>query len=703
MGKLKKSLPKDMLLRSKRRVLTFDPDQTTVESCVRWAKRRDWRTFRIIRYRGYAMTCGSVTRLGRSASLFVSMVLLASSGLADDNSFAGNELPRIRAANQAAIAVVSARLALQRFHLARIQDLYKDGHATWIELARQEALVESLCRQSQSLASFGEFLEVLADEIRVRELRPPLSRNPVKLYLPGSQRLIGWIDSDRPRDVDIDTGATLNNDENLDFDDRINLATARLHRAEAQSEDYDGSGTTPAGWAKQARLLRDVARAELNLLTLRREGIADVSVVPASRRQTGFSITGLLANSSAETFVTAGSDANLCLATLAVAEAEAAATGTLDMIEVQRHRARQQLAIVEQLHSRGLASERQIQSGRQQVIQAEKHLEQEREGIVQQQAISRRLAEGLDGISGQAPVELPSPAADPGNWPESVLANGDRLRHLIELRRTRFELEGLRAADQAELEMRRKWQERLQRVVATAARMPPGAHVTLESERLASSLQLGEQRQIDALALTIKGLQARVQAAGEQMAILGLEERRFILQCQVQERAATESFTAAPFAFQGAGATPAAAGSLRSMPVRYLECQALSRLYAGLVFNVDGSPCYFGLEGDRPSGLPLLQGAGSSTGQDLLSTLAAAPSGPRGLPLPRLSSLDPRPPFGCDVALHGWYVNEPGYRIGTGSNRDIYPNGILRGDWRDRIPAGLPPWYLPGSPTNLDR
>ena len=47
------------------------------------------------------------------------------------------------------------------------------------------------------------------------------------------------------------------------------------------------------------------------------------------------------------------------------------------------------------------------------------------------------------------------------------------------------------------------------------------------------------------------------------------------------------------------------------------------------------------------------------------------------------------------------YTQPPRIRSGIESSRDVYPFGILRSDLRKYLPAGYPPWYLPGSPNNL--
>ena len=43
------------------------------------------------------------------------------------------------------------------------------------------------------------------------------------------------------------------------------------------------------------------------------------------------------------------------------------------------------------------------------------------------------------------------------------------------------------------------------------------------------------------------------------------------------------------------------------------------------------------------------------------------------------------------------------YRFGPSTTQSIYPYGILRADLRHKLPLGYVPWYLPGSPTNLQR
>ncbi len=652
------------------------------------------------------MRCANVASGGRR----LGFLLVVALWLAPNPALASSwdiEIQAVRRANQALHDLMAARLQLERFHLMQLQQLNHRGQATWIELARQEAQVGRLVVQREALARFCELVERVAGEReRLGTIDSELA-TPLKLTLPGSIRLVGWIEpEDSPRIADhhpqflaagLAAGFVPPNDE------PVHLATVRLQQAAARFREYDGSGAAPSGWPTHARLLHDVARAEWQLAVIEAELNPDFGTGSGPALRAARHVVAGMADDGGSRFLHARSHADLQQATCAVAWAEARASGALKQAQLELQRWQDKASLIHELVDRGVATRsRQIELYRQ-VEQARERVEQQRAQMARRMEIAQQLEAGRPGQPDRRPLAMTGdgPTGDP--WPRPILDHPARVWHLLELRRKYYELQGQRDAGLVDLEMRQEWLQRLQQARARSAKSPTIVH---QQDRLAASLDLGEGRQVTSIETAIQLLEANILDAAEQMAVMTLEERRFMIQCQYQDGLTEWRQVTSPVAFRGVGGTPAGRGALVGRSASYLECETAGPLlYRDLIWDGGSSLAVGRFDFDRKNQLPLLSGGSGPTrlasGSSALLAAIRRPWLDNRALLP--SRAGPGLPVASEVPLHGWYVNPPGSWLGTWSSQELYPNGILRGDRRDRIPAGLSPWYLPGNPTNLQK
>ena len=99
----------------------------------------------------------------------------------------------------AEIDLIKARLDLESWKQCQLENLYRDGFATWLEMRRQQLTVDSIAARLESAAEFQDFLAAVASQHNSLEdptglTYHPRETKPVKIFLPGSVRIVGWIE-----------------------------------------------------------------------------------------------------------------------------------------------------------------------------------------------------------------------------------------------------------------------------------------------------------------------------------------------------------------------------------------------------------------------------------------------------------------------------------------------------------------------------
>ena len=157
----------------------------------------------------------------------------------------------------AEVDVLKARLELETWNCSQVQDFYNKGFASWLELRRQQLNVAAFRTRLDSATEFQKFLSQVATESAAAsddELIPLRLRTskPVKVFVPGSIRLIGWIEGQALADFKAD------NTEQP----QVDLAEERLAKAQ-QRYDAHVESSSPEHHRRNAWLRLNLAQAEL--------------------------------------------------------------------------------------------------------------------------------------------------------------------------------------------------------------------------------------------------------------------------------------------------------------------------------------------------------------------------------------------------------------------------------------------------------
>ena len=184
--------------------------------------------------------------------------LLASAAWAADGP-----LVQIQQSNEALTDVLSARVALAQFEFEQICALRKQGHASWLEEARQATVVESIREQQRAVQKFSAFVRHLQG-LLPQSAAPSSHHELWQVYLPQSVRLVGWITpatASPVHDGNAIAPATKSSDAS-------ELVAARLQKAEQRYASYSVSSHVPEAWRERAKLQLRVARAEQRLIEM---------------------------------------------------------------------------------------------------------------------------------------------------------------------------------------------------------------------------------------------------------------------------------------------------------------------------------------------------------------------------------------------------------------------------------------------------
>ncbi len=174
--------------------------------------------------------------------------------------------------------VLDARLALENWYLERLVALRNDGDASWLELARQQTLVDTLLSQRAAtqrlvsyFASLQERVGLSLPQRSTSELAEPADDLPaIKLSMPGSLRLAGWLEWEqadaavRARYLEVLRATTVSPAEAQQQVDEASEKVADGRRRVGQLEQITGSPRATNDLARAKRALA-LAHAELEL------------------------------------------------------------------------------------------------------------------------------------------------------------------------------------------------------------------------------------------------------------------------------------------------------------------------------------------------------------------------------------------------------------------------------------------------------
>ena len=673
--------------------------------------------------------------------LLARSIVCSAADSAPSISTAVDEVSRQELLNRANAGVLNARLKLEEWKLARLHLLRERGCATWLEVAKQQLLVDTMSKQRDALQEFAGFTRaleqraILAAETLEQDtcVRPGRTGSPLKLSLPGSVRLVGWIDRQglSPGTAGQEKKAA----SAPPSDAELKAAAENMARAEKRRAGLTAGRSVPEHWKQNAELQLALTRAEWQLARVKYDLLVDSPrYLAAGDGETGDrSIDDQLVHVQAsvaagqtttlaefvevtcgevKTFVTAGSHPALRELTLQVAEAESHATGALQAAEIELQRCELRLHALQELQSKGFADRveteldaarkhlaaavlRVEQFRRQQVnlIQAYQSIQAPRDATIP--VVLARHPNSLPAAAGRDAIDGPAWEA----WPLPLLTDVQIIRHLMELRRESCETNARREALLLEWAMLESYSAKLESIAEKRDADSGQPQQAIGQADLKSSLLEGLRAEIQALRLDMRHVSASQQAAEERLHILALEERRFVQQCLAQRKTSDQSDDA-------------------STTVQFVGLHLPDSLMPHKV-------AFGGPRHDQPTSFDYLESRDWESRESALEIVvwcatsqgsADYPSG-IGLPRPstprrinrgtaypsRRSSLMPEPlstyPVDNEFRSTRFHPPEQRDRLGSSYGRD-YPFGILRSDLRSQQPVGAVPWYLPGSPTN---
>ena len=139
----------------------------------------------------------TVTRF-RNRCVLAIVLMFASNAIIEADSPHSEIRQAIRSV-QTTIAFAEAELDLESYYLNQIKRLRQNGHASWLELAQQQAVVQSLTAQRSEIKQYLEFLEGVATQVNIvsNSVNEAPNSDAWTIHVPGSKRILGWIESDQ--------------------------------------------------------------------------------------------------------------------------------------------------------------------------------------------------------------------------------------------------------------------------------------------------------------------------------------------------------------------------------------------------------------------------------------------------------------------------------------------------------------------------
>ncbi len=619
---------------------------------------------------------------------FILVLLLCNFSEADDLSQTLQQRLELQSAEN---DLIQAQLRLEQWKHDQLDELYNKGFASWLEVRRHQLVVDSIAVRLKSAVEFQSFLSDVQVEQQsaIDSHTPVFSKrhgSPVKVFLPGSIRVIGWIEGQ----------SSIKSTDVRAHEIELDSVRERLAKAQKRFDETKKLQSIPANWIEKASLDLSVAKKEFEYVKALKHFPIPSNIAEASQTHL---IDGI------KNFVSANDCVELRRATSKVAKAEATAMGQIECAKIMLARQQQRVDAIARLHSEGYASANELQSVSEQVSRIQLDLNML---IEMQNTLANASAKFDDPDDSPSEVAYPSVSA----WPIIVSHDREFALHLIDLRRESY-LESSLA------QIARLKSGMLQDV---ALRLKLAAKRGTPDSDFGSVLNEGQRNEIQAYETEIELADASAVAADEKRRTYIHEECRFIQQAIAQYDAArnqmvssnTSFFSALGFLnwFHPTGAVFSSGASHWVPRYSYLESDRFNALdqdscllYWQSSVNFIGSP-YLPDSVNRVHLQPMQSMWLSSQSGRCYSSASGLQVDPDWMKYLRCNvernddSVVPYPlPSIVDDLKNGNHYGRYGYR--SYGIYSAYPNGILRSELRSRAPVGQLPWYLPGSPSNL--
>jgi hypothetical protein len=604
-----------------------------------------------------------------------------------------NELQQRIVLQSAEIDLIQAQLEIENWKHVQLEDLHSQGFASWLEVRKHQLAVDSIASRLKTSREFQAFLsDVKAEKQSAGDLQSSLfverDSKPIKVYLPGSIRLSGWIE-----------GKTLAESiPALTNEAEITTAQEKLAKSQKRFDVISELPSSSPSLLENASLRLNLARQTLK----HAKALSALSVFQVSPTETAPKSISI---DEIENFVTAEQSHELKIATLMVANAEAAASGHINSAQIMLAREQRRADAFRDLQSQGHASIKEVNIVTDRVTKIKSQLEAYTKN-------RKTLGASLAGVSDADELTAVARYESVSSWPAVVVGDPEFAFHLIDLRREFYNEKSL-------AEMYRLKSAFLEEVLV---RLKDAATITDANGKPDSYLKKGQRNEIETYESDIEFSQANRLASIEKQQILVREETRFRHQALAQHDAArnkivsTNKLEFSPFGMatllNPTGAIAFSGTSKSPTHFSYLESGNLnswgrtSLLYSQFNLNYVGSPS--SLNSDNRFGLLPVH---SSL---LTSDSRRSYSSARGLQVepdwmnyfrPNLARNSASPYQFPEL----WTNPNRQFRSHSGSGCFGYQYGRYNYQYRYPTKAylrefcrpGQVPWYIPGAPSSF--
>lgn len=604
------------------------------------------------------------------------------------------ELAANRAIADADLARAQAEQDLAQWKLDQLEMLRSRGHASWQEIAEQRVVVKKQAALTRAAEQYlAAVIKWQAGAADARLQRPIIDTESIRLYLPGSIRLVGWVPAEQASNtlVSRQLQQLIAEHEQHSNIDLLSMASA-VEQAEHAVEVYSRLANTHH--MQRANIKHRLAKAECDLAHARKEkGTIFARRIALLRRLSPSSESSSSIAQIGTTFVDFSDDRELARLVRTMAVEESTSVEFVAWRKQQRHAVSSRIEKLEDLLHYEAANPLELEQARAQIAMIDESINQSTSWLRMHQQIADEYDTPNSNTVANEVVPL-RPSVNTDGIPDATL-----VRHLLEQKWLSLQTEADCTAFKAQRDYLAERHTRLERI-------EPSSRQPHELDHLRAEMQ--------ATSHLIEHLDRRI-------ALLGSEHDRFLCQWKSQReddyqfvQAGDDNFFSSEEVSAGK-AFLAAVGFVGVLPKNaaahaYLESPAILACLPDLVdrqqhsnlghAGIGVSASYDSLRRRTHSGIGNAANDSSRLRREAMGLTYA-------IGLSRYAPFDLRQwNSDCLVSPQDYLRSVTAFESRIPSYSAEYAFGIRRLDsawsskYRRRANGYGSPWYLPGSPTN---
>ena len=595
---------------------------------------------------------------------------------------------------QAQVEVARCENDLLQHRLDGVQDLYKQGSASWIELERVRLAKQAAEFQEKSLVNFDDFVQQVA-KLSGQHSSDNDHMNAMRFFLPGSNRMVGWLEGIHMPQLK----------PNQLKDAEYEMA---LRKTILSKRKKDFAATEDTFWNHKQQLNISLASAKLDLAKAKFNYLKtlDLKLKALPKSETTYNRKTIRPENH--------KDFELAVKQVAVLEANADSNIRRILMHLEKENRR--LDSLKELFNDGHASKNEISQVEEQIAILNQALDTA-------EANQDDLLVTMEALATNSKISPCKDASygDVAQWPSQVFDSSNQIQYLIEQRRACYIQKAKAATAKASLNLN---QSVLKKLIAASKDFEARTKLNA-NDRFGKLLSEGQQKEIAEYRWKIDALKLDIEAAEDKINVLMLEEDRFlqqvVLMADAPEVADDDS--------DGAVSLDLGPTWLNSMLAYHPSKNKTDTAKRTVRFGYIESNIFDTLGSKH--GLVLLQSAGFPLGRFEADDSLLRPV--QLIDYSRRMSYSPSRSYRMRIgSSYGGsiYANQFRYGYSVIANQNLvapslynspyatntyrrnqfksprhfdraYPFGILRNDLRRFANPSQPPWYLPGSPNNL--